>query len=183
MKKMLFLTAVIMLCAGMAFAQPGFIGIFADPGGTSCNLVDLVPGLTPYYIVHVWTPGATASQFAAPMPPCMVGAIWLSDTPVYPVTIGNSQIGVAIGYGACIPGPNHILTINYFVNGLTPPCCYYYVVEDPNVPSGEIEIVDCTSTLWLQTARDAGIINSNPSCNCNIATDDATWGKVKALYE
>jgi hypothetical protein len=138
--------------------------------------------LCTYFIVHVWTPGATASQFSAPMPPCM-GAIWLSDTAVYPVTIGNSQTGVAIGYGACIPGPNHILSINYFCQGLAGPCCYYYVQEDPNVPSGEIEIVDCTSALWLQTARDCGIINAGPLCNCNIATDPATWGKVKALYE
>jgi hypothetical protein len=27
-----------------------------------------------------------------------------------------------------------------------------------------------------------GIVNMNPTCPCNVPTEDTTWGQVKALY-
>jgi len=181
MKKALLLTLVLMVSASMAFAQGGSVGIFADAGGTDCNLADVLPGLTPYYVVHVYHAGATASQFSAPIPTCMVAAIWLSDTAVFGVTIGNSQTGVAIGYGTCQVAPTHVLTINYFVQGLTPACCRYPVLPDPNVPSGKIEVTDCGFNPLFATGG-MGIINPDGTCNCNVPTEDTTWGKVKSLY-
>ena len=181
MKKALLLTLVLMLSASMAFAQAGSVGLFADMGGTDCNLPDVAPGLTPYYAVHVYHAGATACQFAAPMPACMT-ATYLSDTAVFGVTIGNSQTGVAIGYGTCQGAPTYVLAINYFTSGTTPPCCLYPVVPDPNVASGKVEVVDCTNALLFGTGG-AGIVNSTPNCDCNVPVEDSTWGQVKALYK
>lgn len=181
MKKALLLTLVLMLAASMAFAQGGSIGVFSDAAGSSCNLTDAAPGLLSFYVVHVLTPGATASQFAAPMPSCMLGATFLSDTAIFPVTIGGSQGGVAIGYGACLAAPIHCLTINFFGGGATLPCCYYSVIADPNVPSGNIEVVDCTETLVYATGG-VGIINPNGTCQCDVPAQDTTWGKVKSIF-
>ncbi|UCH84511.1 MAG: hypothetical protein JSW50_02120 [Candidatus Latescibacterota bacterium] len=180
MKKALLLTLVLVVSASMAFAQAGSVGLFADPGGVNCNVTD-IPGLLPIFAVHVYHAGATACQFSAPVPACMIAAIWLSDTAVFPVTVGNSQTGVAIGYGLCQGAPTHVLTINVFAQGLSAPCCVYPVLPDPNVPSGQVEVVDCNNSL-LQATGGVAIINSTPNCNCDVPTEDTTWGKVKSLY-
>ena len=180
MKKALLLTLVLTVCASMAFAQAGSVGLFADVAGTDCNLSDAAPGLCAYYAVHVYHAGAIACQFSAPVPSCFLGT-WLSDTAVYPVTVGGSPTGVAIGYGACQAAPTHVLTINMFCQGLTAPCCLYQVVEDPNVPSGQVEVVDCANNLLFGTGG-AAIINADPTCNCDVPTNESTWGKVKSLY-
>jgi hypothetical protein len=184
MKKALLLTAFLMLGASIAFAQSGSVGIFADAAGTNCNLPDAVPGLTPYYVVHVYTTGATACQFKATKPACVL-ASYLSDATVFPVTVGNSQTGVSVGYGTCRSGPIHVLTLNFFTQGLTQACCYYKVACDPlgsdGCASGLIDIVDCSFEPALATAG-TGIVKANGTCDCNVPVEDTTWGNVKALY-
>ncbi|MEJ2722725.1 MAG: hypothetical protein P8181_16545 [bacterium] len=174
--------AVVALGAGAAAAQQGgSIGIFADTQGNDCDIFDNAVGLRTYYVCHVYTAGATASQFSAPKPSCML-ASWLSDTAVFPVTIGNSQSGVAIGYGSCQVGPIHILSINFFCQGLTPLCCYYPVLPDPSNVSGNIEVVDCDNNLLMGTGF-ISVVNPDQSCCCHCTpADESTWGKVKSLY-
>ncbi|MFQ5511088.1 MAG: hypothetical protein ACE5EO_04500 [Candidatus Krumholzibacteriia bacterium] len=163
----------------------GVIGLYSDPTGVDCNVDAKAIGLVSVYVVHQNTAGATAAQFAAPMPSCWTGGVYLSDTSNWPVTIGNSQTGVAVPYGSCIPSPNHILTINYFVtvpNGAT--CCQYPVLPDPAAPSGHIEVVDCSGSLVFGDGS-ACFINPNASCACLAAptpVEDTTWGRVKAMY-
>lgn len=178
MKKALLLTFALMLCAGMAFAQQGSVGIFRDAAGTNCNLLDTTPGLTPYYVVHVYTTGSTACQYSAPKPTCMT-ATYLSDTNPFPVTVGSSQTGVSVGYGTCRVGPIHVQTVSYFTMGTTPACCYYPVLADPAV--GVIGTVDCAFEPGVATGG-IGIVNANGTCDCNVPVEDTTWGGVKALY-
>jgi len=182
MKKTLLFTLVLMLSASMAFAQGGSIGVFSDAAGTSCNLIDGAAGLLSFYVVHTLTPGASASQFIAPAPACMLGASYLSDTAPFSVTIGNSQNGVAIGYGACLAAPIHILTINFFGGGLTTPCCYYGVFPDPLVAAGQIEVVDCAENLLFATGGE-GVINPDATCQCDVPVYDTTWGQIKSIFE
>jgi hypothetical protein len=172
-------------CASLAFAQAGAINLYADQLGTSCDLVQPPPGLWAVYAVHVLSPGAIACQFSAPVPACAAaGALWLSDTAIYPVTVGGSQTGVAIGYGVCVGSPNHVLTINLFSQIPIPPCCLWPVLPDPNVPSGFVEVVDCANNLWTVGSQPSAVINSDPTCDCfePLATEESTWGKVKSLY-
>jgi hypothetical protein len=98
------------------------------------------------------------------------------------VAIGGSQTGIAIAYGACLAAPIHVLTIQYFASGITPPCCYYPVVPDPNLPSGQIEVVDCAETIVFATGG-VGIINPDATCDCDVPTQDTTWGKVKSIFQ
>ena len=183
---MIFLTLVIVMSASLAFAQTGGgIGIYSDMVGVDCNLWDNVAGLCPYYIVHIPLPGsigaASASQFSAPKPACLM-AMWLSDTAKFPVTIGSSQLGVAIGYGVCTPLPTHVLTMNYFCQALTPPCCVYRVLPDPAIASGQIEVVDCSFVTQFGVGMCA-VVNPDASCPCwATPVEESTWGKIKSIY-
>jgi hypothetical protein len=178
MKRVVFLTVAAVMAASMVFAQGGSIGLFADPAGTNCNLADVIPGMTVYYVVHVNTPGATACEFSAPKPAC-VAAMYLSDASVYPVTVGNSQTGVSIGYGLCLGGPINVLKLNYFTQGTTLPCCRFPVLPHP--VNGGPWMVDCANTQ-LPATGGQGIVNANATCQCNVPAEDTTWGQVKSLY-
>ncbi|UCG52785.1 MAG: hypothetical protein JSW58_04325 [Candidatus Latescibacterota bacterium] len=186
MRKVLLLALVVVSSASLAFAQTGGgIGLSSDTQGIDCNLWDMVAGLGSYYVVHKTIPGsitcATACQFWAPSPACNMGT-YLSDTAVWPVTIGNSQTGVAIGYGSPQVLPVHVLTINFFNSGLTGACCQYDVFADPAVPSGMIEVVDCNNVLHYGVGICA-VINPDASCPCwATPAEESTWGKVKSLY-
>jgi len=163
----------------------GSIGIYADPAGVDCNIRDVPSGLMTVYIVHTNTAGATASQFSAPKPACMTGATWLSDTAVFPVTLGNSQTGVTVGYGSCRAEPIHVLTMNYLVTDPSQSCCMYRVLPDPGLGSGKVEVVDCAFNLQYGTGNTS-TVNANSSCLCGlesvIPTEQTTWGHMKALY-
>jgi hypothetical protein len=180
MKKALLLTLVLMLGATMAFAQAGSIGIFANMAATDCNLAAAVQGLAAYYVVHVNTPGAVGCEYAAPKPACMTLAQYLSDTNPFPVTIGNSQTGVSIGYGTCRVAPIHVQTISYFILGPNPTCCRYFVLPHPI--NGGPNMVDCQDNLLIATGGQ-GIVNMvHGECVCDVPVQDTTWGQVKALY-
>jgi len=182
MRSLLLAILCLALISATAFAQAGNISVYSDLTGANCLINDAAPGLLPIYVFHTLTLGATACQFAAPVPSCMTAAIWLSDTALYPVTIGNSQSGVAIGYGVCLPGPIQVLTINVFGQGLSQTCCEYFVIPDPNVASGQIEVVDCANDLLFATGG-VGYVNADPNmCGCEPATEAATWGGIKAIY-
>jgi hypothetical protein len=113
----------------------------------------------------------------------MTGAIWLSDTPPFPILIGSSQTGFAIGYGACLASPIHVMLINYFAQGTSQTCCEYPVLPDPNVPSGQIEVVDCTQNLIFGSGATA-VVNSDMTCPCGglLKVEESTWGRIKAMY-
>jgi hypothetical protein len=186
MKTLLLTAFVIAASASLALAQMGGgIGLNSDTQGIDCNLFDVAPGLVTIYAVHEALPGsitaATASQFAATNPACLL-ATYLSDTAVFPVTIGNSQSGVAIGYGQCLALPLTVLWINYFAAGATPPCCEHTVTADPSAPSGQVEVVDCAGIL-LTAVGLCAIWNPDPTCPCEATpVEETTWGHIKAVY-
>ena len=160
----------------------GTIGVFSDPQASGCNFFDQTTGLMTVYIVHVLTAGATASQFAAPMPSCMTGATYLGDSSPFLVVIGSSQTGVSVGYGSCLSGPIHVLSVQYFVLGLSQTCCVYPVVPDPSSMWGTIDVVDC-SFRYTRGAGAHAIVNPDATCQCgSIKTEEATWGKIKSMY-
>lgn len=166
-------------------SSPGMIGVYADPIGADCNIVATTPGLTQVYIVHSRTDGAMASQFSAPKPTCWTNALYLSDVTMWPGSVGNSQTGIAIGYGACRTDAVHVMSINYFIQTVpTQFCCPYPVLPDPHAPSGRIEIADCSSNVVYGCGATA-IVNPDASCPCSlpsIPVEATTWGRVKAMY-
>jgi hypothetical protein len=160
--------ALLSLCVGAAFGQAGTIGIFADNAGTNPYISDTQPGLLTVYVVHVATDGAAACEYAAPQPACFP-ATYLSDTNVFPVTIGNSQTGVSIGYGSCRVGTVLVQKIDFFATGTTPPCCPYDVTCDPLSGTdacalGKVDIVDCHQAPAY--AEGGSAVINHEGCDC-----------------
>jgi len=113
--------------------------------------------------VYVFTfsdAGVMATQFSAPKPACMAGATYLADLNVFPVTLGNSQSGVSIGFGQCETYYCHVLTIQYFMTGATVGCCPYWVLPHPNAESGKVEFVDCAQQLFFGTPEATYVSNT-----------------------
>lgn len=127
-----------------------YVRILHDPNDwlCDCRLPDTAPQIGKMYVVVSAWDGITGVQFAAPMPTCMTGATYLSDEWVYPVSLGDSQTGIAIGWSSCETGMVHVLTINYYMQGLSD-CCRYRVVPDPRNPNHRIELWDCDSNLVI----------------------------------
>ena len=157
------------------------IGVYDDTQGLSCNITDDM-ALKHVYVVHATSLGATASEWSAPLPACWTNTTWLSDTEPFGMP-GNSQTGKAVGYGTCQAGPSaiHVLTINYFVQGSSPPCCLYPVL--PPSWAATINVVDCDNVL-LPAVGLTSTINGDGTCPCGypVPVEESTWGKVKALY-
>jgi hypothetical protein len=177
MRKVLLLTGVLMISAATVPAQNGNIGIFADQAGTSCNISSASPLLYVYF-VHVNAVGATASQWAAPAPPCMTATHVMDIVPFE--VLGNTVTGIAVPYGTCKTGTFCLISALYYVTAAEP-CCHWPVVADPYVASGKVEIADCEYNLTYGTGGQA-IVNATESCNCNVPFENTTWGQVKAIY-
>lgn len=176
MKRSVLIAFMLVLSASMVFAQAGSVGVFADVAATDCNFVD-AGGLVTVQIVHVYTPGATASQFKLEAP---AGWTHLGDTWNFATVIGSSVVGVSVAYGACFVGPIALGAINFFGGNLAP-CTLFSIVPDPASLSGEIEAVDCESFKVFPTGG-SGIVNPDGTCSCTTPVQETTWGGVKALY-
>jgi hypothetical protein len=171
----------IWLGAGLAYGDT--IGLYADTQGTNCNFVDNQPRLLQVHVVHISPGGATASEFSAPMPACMTGATYLSDTVWF--AVGNSQVGISVGYGSCVTGSIYLMAINYFVRGTSEICCVYPVLPNPYaVPGGAVLVQDCDFNS-VSGVGLAATVNGNSSCPCGgpVPVEETTWGRVKTLYE
>jgi hypothetical protein len=110
------------------------------------------------------------------------GVTYLSDTVWF--AVGNSQNGIAVGYGSCLTGSIFVMMINYFVQGTSEACCVYPVLPYPNaVPGGAILVQDCDYNLVFGVGL-AATVNGNSSCPCGypVPVEETTWGGVKALY-
>lgn len=185
MKRALLLSVCLLVVASMAFAQTGSIGLFADPGATSCDVYDAAAGLVLVYVVHVFTPGATASQFMVTGSGTMT---YLSEAVTAPfikigTCAGPGATGCAIAYGACVGSPNMILTLQYFASGTTPACDLIQVVADPSATPPGIYVTDCADPPLLLTATGGtAIVNPVEGCFCNVPVEETSWGQIKSLY-
>ena len=128
------------------------------------------------HVVHSFATDVAGSEFAAPLPPCAGGWFYVSDEQIWPVTVGNSQSGVSVAYGACLSSPVHVLTINVFVLGRAPECCYYPVLPHPQ--TGQVRVMDCNGD-WLIGGTTPTFINDSGMCGTPV--EGNTWGKIKAL--
>ena len=188
--KLPLLTAAILMCAGMAFAQGGTISLFADVSGADCNLRDAAPGLCNVFIVHVSAPAVSGSEFGVSEPTCLLAA-FLSYTPIWGVDIAANPAaplqGRSVGYGGCFGSPILVGTLAYFCQALTGPCCIQGVIA--HSITGVVSAVDCNSNPLTPTCSVA-YWNPNAGCTCNVgnggctvAVHTTTWGQIKSMYE
>ena len=184
MRLFVIFTMCILLCAGVAFGQAGGIGLYPDAAYMSCDYTDDTAALVPIYVVHKYTPGATAAQFMV-VPGGGFNCTYTGEYTSMPTSIGTTQTGISVAYGACLSSDILLVTINYFCQGISPTCSYLEVVPDPGAPTGTIEVVDCT--YQKHTALGGSVaFNADETCMCLLdypfATKATSWGRVKVLY-
>jgi hypothetical protein len=187
-------TAIAFVLFVLASFQPalgqsgGHIGIFSDnPGFSECDLHEVVGVPNFAYVVHTNTYEASESQFkvqdnwgAFRAGEFYGGNLFLGSTESHSIYDGGWFV-----YVGCKPMPHLIVTLQIIPFLPTPSClATLEVVPDPILPSGQIEVVDCESTVRFATG---GTLYVNPDpfrwCRCPlIATEESTWSRVKALY-
>lgn len=190
--RLIAIASALLLAAGGAAAQSGgHIGLYSDVSYSDCNLTEQVLQNNSVYVVHDLAASANTSQFKVDN---HWGAI-VSDvsygTNLY---LGDIFSGVTVTYVGCKSLPYLVATITFIPVQATTPCYAMEVVADPGLPSGQIEVVDCHSTIYY---ADGGILCVNiPGCclinsaqknvslgDCTpVGAEATTWGGIKALY-
>lgn len=155
MKTTLLVLLILIVSSGGAGASDT-LWLSTDPTEIFPLIVDDTEGLKTLYVLAVTaTSGATSVSFSAPLPGCFADAVYIADSSVFPVTIGDSQSGATVQFGACLAGsfqtPIHVLSILVYSTGLPGGCCWYPVLPHPVSTSGQVEFEDCignTVTGW-----------------------------------
>ncbi len=115
----------------------GSIGVYADIDGTRPYVFD-TGGAVTFYVVHV-TEDATASAFKIEAP---TGWTRLGAEAQFPVAIGNIDDGISIGYGKCVPGAIHVMTLTYESPGNSQPGTMFKVLPHAQWPE-YIQVINC----------------------------------------
>jgi len=182
MKKLLVISAIVLLCASAAACQVGYIGLYVDYAYMTCDYTDYGPALVPVYAVHKMTPGTTGSRWRIQASGDFT-CIYTGEVIHVPTSSGDTQAGLTASYDACRSSDILIATINYFCQGTSPRCARIDVVGDPASASGEVEVVDC-AYVTHQAMGWSIIMNNDGNCGwCQPHPVEATtWGSVRALY-
>jgi len=186
MRKILTLALALTMCSGAAMADS--VGVYTSAAATSCAVAPTAFGLVTLYIVHD-TDGGRVSKF---MVNDLLG-LTPTGTSVTPgfISIGTYAGGIEIAYPTCQNGKIVIGTLGYFYQLESMSCARtVQVVPHPGseVP-GEVIAVDCNTPFGnIETAVGGRAWGGNDSEACGgclpptVATQESTWGGVKALY-
>jgi hypothetical protein len=158
MRRMLMMILGVVLVVGVprtcdAQTEAGVLYLATEPNGYGgCGIRDVAGPVYVYVLARPYI-GITATRFSVPLPSCASGAYRLADMPAFPVTLGNSETGVSIGFGTCKTSSDFlVLTILYFMPGTTQGCCLFPILPDPKADTaytGQVEFVDCAFELAL----------------------------------
>ncbi len=123
-------------------AVAGSMGIYADAAGTNSRIVD-DGGTVTVYVVHKIEVGGIASAFTVEAP---AGWTRLGAVSQYPVNIGDVDAGMSIGYGNCLTGTIHLMTLTYDSPGNSAAGSTFKVLPHPEWPDN-IRVVDCDAEM------------------------------------
>lgn len=190
MKKSVIAALALSLFLMAGAASASVIGIFGDTGAVTCTKAFNVQYTTvEVYFIAVLddVEAISACEFGATginLPPNIITVTW--DTPL---AIGNilTPDGIALAFQTPKTAPLAYLgKIAYFLLAALPPSSVMQVVPSG---AGNLVIVDAASAQEIPAEGWRLIANCTPggaygNCQCedNIATEDAAWGQIKALY-
>lgn len=123
-------------------AVAGSMGIYADAAGTNSRIVD-DGGTVTVYVVHKIEVGGIASAFTVEAP---AGWTRLGAASQYPVNIGDVDAGMSIGYGNCLTGTIHLMTLTYDSPGNSAAGSTFKILPHPEWPDN-IRVVDCDAEM------------------------------------
>ncbi len=175
-------TLAALAAAGPSFGQSGGrIAIYSDnPGFNDCNLNETLFSVNSVYLVHELALEGNTAQFR-------VQVDWPGSVAAgvdYPsnLFLGDIYTGVAVTYVGCASLPHLLARLDLIPMVATPACGgSMRVVADPAVSSGTIEVIDCNSST-LRATGGVLTINGNADCPCAGVVKQASWGRVKGMY-
>jgi hypothetical protein len=170
-------------------APGGNISVFADPFGSTCFLMDDAPRAFSVYVVHTNVDnsnGITATEFAFVTSEGFT-ATYLSETIHYPTYYGTLAGGISIGFGICALEPGLLATVNYVGHGTSEACSFLDTGPNLTLPYVLTEplAIDCIFNDYPAPSVGRLLVNPAPGqCSpwCVVATQQTTWGRLKALY-
>jgi hypothetical protein len=178
--------------AGVANAS--IIGIFGEEGAITCSKVWNAPyaQLSVYFCALLDDiDSMSACEFGATgVSQGATGALAATAVWNTPLVIGNIMLpdGVALAFPEPLLPPLAYLGRIDYVGGLTPPPADFVMQVVPS-GAGNLVVVDAgTATTYpaqgwrLIVNCTIGGAHGNCGCEDTIATEDANWGQIKALY-
>jgi hypothetical protein len=187
MRKILTIALALTMCSGVAMADR--IGVFTDQAGTSCAFNPGPFALVSLYIVHQPEGGAKVSKFKVNDLSGMT-ATGASVAPGF-LSIGTFPAGIEIAYPQCQNASVVIGTLGYFHQSEVMDCSRtVQIVAHPGaqVP-GEVVVVDCGEPFGsIEVAEGGRAWGGADAVVCGdcyeppLATQESTWGGIKALY-
>jgi len=168
MKKVLLLTLACLMISSVAMAD--HLGVYSDCTGSSCLLAaGFNNGATA--VVHKFSLGATYSRWKTTFP-AGSNVFGFTTQNSYPF-IGNSATDISVAYGTCISGS---FCIGTFTAILAPG----EVVLSAADGQPTVLWADCDFGEFAGTGGSAWV-GLTGDCR-EVATEQSTWGSVKALY-
>jgi len=166
MKKVLLLMVAVLMVSNVAMAS--HFGLYTDGSGSSCEL-GAAGFNTTATVVEKFSLGSTGCRLKAILP---AGSNFFGFTTNF-VPIGNLTSDLSLGYGQCLNGTIPLGTLA----AILAPGTITVTAADayPN-----IIITDCNFGEYPATGGFAYVAGTGP-CG-EIATEQSTWGSVKALY-
>jgi hypothetical protein len=146
------------------------IGIYSDATGTSCSLTTGFS--TTATVIHKFTLGATGSLFSLEFPAGSTFIAFASTLPCMSTPI-TSPTGISLYYcGECGAGS---IVLGTIIANLSPGVAYV----SPAPGYQDIAVYDCQ---FVGHRAGGGPACVGLPCPCTSPTDQATLGRVKALY-
>jgi hypothetical protein len=189
MKKLMAALLLLVAMSSIAAAQDPFIGLYSDDVAVSCQGEAPQYATSTVYVIATLPediPGMTACEFSIenlPTPDLAITTFTWNTT----LVIGTPGYGIALAFAPSLPGPNCLLgTIGFF--GLADFGADWRMTVMPSNDSGNLVIVDldynevpCEEGHFF-TFNCTGTLPGGCDCTVGVATEDATWGQIKALY-
>ena len=184
MTRVLLIALTASTLAGAAAAD--HISIYSDPSGANCHLSTLLPppANNPVYIIHKFNAnGTTASQFKV----SDTSGLFAASQQTTFLTLGTWNTDLSVSYGGCVVGDINVMTLNFLWFGTPLPAgCNnrLQAVPAPTSPiPGEIATVECDfATLTPASGASIFLGPTSGTCCIIVATQENTWGGIKALY-
>lgn len=170
--------AALMATAVVVSAQTPFIAVYFD-AGLSTQSKDC-PGSMPdvlYIAALNFNTFVVGAEFAVQYPSSMM---WLGDSNLPPVVVGNTQSGISMGFTSPQNGFFPIRLCTASILWLCTAC-------DPQYQNGQVKVVANPNTGFLGYT-DYPQINLIPAVGmtslvcATVPAEETTWGQVKALY-
>jgi hypothetical protein len=177
------------LVAGSAIAQVPNVQVYFDPAFTQTQAN--CPGTPPfsgppvdlYVVMNNWNMNITGVDFSISYPPALA---WLTDNlplPDYQVKVGDSPGGIAIAYANCC-AQDGFQPVLVLVPSVIWGNCDCNQGPQPLVVGGYGPLGKTSpSAVRKEDFQEfSGVGMTSLICPGFIATEQSTWGQVKALY-